>query len=149
MRFDPSGFDSAFDRMEETAKRGGRTVAEQQGQFFIKIAKAQGWLIAPSTQTIIEKVKSLKGRIRHYKKGSTVKQELDRRIRARGTFARKWVTTKIESVGFSIRIWVMNKSAFSEIVDKQKHVFDKSAEMAKSGYKAKLDKLADQTTKAF
>ena len=135
--------------MEESAKREGKTMTEKQGEFFIKIAKAQGWLIAPSPETIINKVKSLKGRIRHYKKGSTVQQELQRRIRARGTFARKWVTTKIESVGFSIRIWVMNKSAFSEVVDNEKHVFDKSASIAQRGFKDRLGKLADKITSSF
>lgn len=135
--------------MEQTAQREGKTMTEKQGEFFIKIAKAQGWLIAPNPQTIIDKVKSLKGRIRHYKKGSTVQQELQRRIRARGTFARKWVTTRIESVGFSIRIWVMNKSAYSEIVDRQKGVFDKSKAIAQSGFRDRLNKLADKITKNF
>jgi hypothetical protein len=134
--------------MRQQAERRGKTMTEQQGEYFIKIAKKQGWLIAPTVETLVSVANTLKGRLKR-KPGVTPKAELSRRIRARGTFARGWVTTKIESVGFSIRIWVMNKSAYSEVVDNEKKVFDKSKAIAQNGFKQRLEKLADQITQSF
>lgn len=134
--------------MEESAKREGKTMTEKQGEFFIKIAKAQGWLIAPTPQTLTAVAQKLKGRLKR-KPGVTPAKELQRRIRARGTFARGWVTTKIESVGMSIRIWVKNKSAFSEVVDNEKKVFDKAKSQAQGRFKENLTRLADRITKTF
>jgi hypothetical protein len=43
----------------------------------------------------------------------------------------------------------MNKSAYSEIVDNEKKVFDKSKAIAQNGFKQRLEKLADQITQSF
>jgi len=148
MRFDPSGLKNAFDRMEDGAKSHGKTLAEEQSQFFLKIMKQESWKIAPTVATLNEVANRLKWKLKR-KKGVTPGQELQRRIRARGTFARGWKIVKTESKGFTIRIWMVDDSAQSAKVDAMKNVSDKAEKITGKSYKTKLDKLAGKVTSIF
>jgi len=148
MRFDPSGLYSAFDKMSAQASSQGKTVAEVQSKDFLNEAKKQGWLVAPTPETITAKAKQLKGRLIR-KPGVTPAKELARRIRARGTFARGWYISNVTSERFKIRIWLTNKSAESAKVDQQKKVSDKAEKATGGRFKSRLDKLAQSITSNF
>jgi len=148
MRFDPSGLYAAFDKMRDHAASQGKTLADAQGKDFLNEAKKQGRIIAPTPETLVEKAKSLKWRLRR-KKGVTPGKELSRRIRARGTFARGWFISSITSEKFRIRIWITNKSADSEKVDTQKKVSDKAEKASGGRFKTRLDRLANSVTRNF
>ena len=148
MIFDTSGLERAFKRMEDGAKKSGKTLAEKQGAVFLGTLKKESWKIAPSRETLTAVAERLKGRLKR-KKGVTPAKELARRIRARGTFARGWAITKIESSGFRIRIWMEDSSADSAKVDSLKGVSNKSAEITGKSYKERLDKYASQVAGIF
>jgi len=148
MRFDPSGLERAFDRMEDGAKRHGKTMATDQGNMFLKVMKSESWKIAPTRETLSAVAERLKGRLKR-KKGVTPAKELARRMRARGTFARGWEITKVESAGFRIRIWMEDKAKESGKVDDEKGVSDRAEKIAGKSFKSKLDKLASKVTGLF
>jgi hypothetical protein len=148
MKFDPSGLYGAFDRMRDQAASQGKSLATVQGNDFLKEAKTQGRLIAPTPEKITAKAKQLKGRLKR-KPGVTPAKELSRRIRARGTFAKGWFISKVDSEKFKIRIWITNKSAESAKVDAQKKVSDKAEKITEKRFKSRLEKLAESVTKTF
>lgn len=148
MRFDPSGLKQAFDRMEEGAESHGKTLAEDQSKFFLKHMKKESWKVAPTPSTLNSVAERLKGRLKR-KKGVTPMEELQRRMRARGTFARGWAITKTEQAGYRIRIWMVDSSSQSGKVDDEKKVSNKAERITGKSYKSKLDKLADKVTSIF
>jgi len=148
MLFDPSGLNSAFDRMRDNAATQGKTLADVQAADFISEERKQGRLIAPSSQSLTEAAVALKWRLRR-KPGVTPAKELARRIRARGTFARGWVIQKIDSEKFRIRIWLVNQSAESDKVDTAHKASDKAEKIAGGRFKSRLDKLASSITSSF
>jgi hypothetical protein len=123
-------------------------MAVNQGNIFLKIMKEESWKIAPTPQKLNDVAKRLKWRLKR-KKGVTAGQELQRRIRSRGAFARQWKIVKIKSSGFRIRIWMVDESNESAKVDAKKNVSDKAEKLTGRSYKTKLDKLADQVTSTF
>jgi PAB1-binding protein PBP1 len=148
MRFDPSGLHQAFDRMQDASKKRGKTMADQQAQFFLRELRKQGRLIAPTVETLVDVAAQLGNRLKR-KKGKTVEQELKRRIRARRTFSRSWKITKIESERFRIRIWMMNFSNESGKVDDKKKTAEKAEKVVGSKFKDRLNKLTDSITSTF
>lgn len=148
MRFDPSGLKQAFDRMDNAAQKRGKTMAEDQGNFFLKTMKKESWKVAPTPATLNEVAARLQGRLKR-KKGTTPMEELQRRMRARGTFSRGWKITKVERAKYRIRIWMVDEAKQSAKVDSEKKVSDKAEKITGKSYKSKLDKLADQVTGVF
>lgn len=148
MRFDPSGMEQAFDRMNERASTKGRTLATEQKWFLFRLLRRFGWAIAPSRELLDEVARRLGGRILR-KPGMTPAQELARRKRARGTFARGWEISKVDSKRFSIRIWFINNSTESALVDKKHGVADKACGQAENRFRSKLNRLAESITNSF
>lgn len=148
MRFDPSGLYAAMDRMRENAAAKGKTLGEVQSQDFLNEIRKKGRAIAPTPELLVSTAKKIGWRLKR-KPGVSPGQELQRRIRARGTFARGWKLWKTESEKFRIRIWLIDTAGESAKVDAQKGVSD-AAEKASGGrFKTRLNKLADQVTKFF
>jgi hypothetical protein len=148
MRFDPSGLTQAFDRMEKAAKDKGKDLAQEQGNFFLRTTRKLGWQAAPSKDDLWDVFRKLKGRLKR-KKGVSPMRELMRRIRARGTFARGWKIDRVESGGTRIRIYISDPVKYAGIVEDKKHVASRSADIVGAGYKAKLERLAQQVTGIF
>ena len=134
--------------MRTTAKRRGRDLAEDQGNFFVRMARSFGWKVAPSKEELIDVAGSLGNRLRR-KAGVTPAKELARRIRARGTFARGWFVSNVTSSGNVIRIWITNRVTYSGVVDNRTNVASKAANVVGGKFKSKLDKLANQCTSVF
>jgi hypothetical protein len=148
MRFDPSGLTQAMDRMQQAAKDKGKDLAVQQGNFFLRLTRKLGWEAAPSKDDLWEVYRRLKGKLRR-KKGKTPLQEIMRRIRARGTFARGWKIDRVENTGTRIRIHISDPVKYSGIVESRKNVAGRAADTVGSTFKGKLQKLAAQVTSIF
>lgn len=148
MRFDPSGLYSAFDRMRESAARQGKNLADVQANDFLIEEKKQGRIIAPTAEELVNKAQELKWRLKR-KPGVSPGKELSRRIRAKGTFARGWFISKVESQKFRIRIYLTNKSANSDVVDSKFRASDKAEKITGKRFKTRLDRLAETVTKTF
>ena len=137
-----------MDKMRDNAERQGKTLAEKMSYEFLKDIKDESWKIAPTAQKITAKAQELKFRLKR-KRGVSAIQELRRRIRARGTFARKWKIWKVESQKYSIRIWLIDTATGSGIVDEQKKVSNKAEKITGKKYKDKLDQLANNLMSKF
>lgn len=148
MRFDPSGLESAFDKMRNNASSQGKSLADVLAKGFLADIKKESFKIAPTAQTLTEVAVKLNWRLKR-KRGVTPAKELARRIRAKGTFARGWQFWKTESARFRIRIWLIDKSSNSETVDSQKKVSDKAANITGSKFKTKLNQMADRIMGGF
>ena len=146
MRFDASGLYSAFDRMQENASAKGKDLATVQANDFLSEMKKDGRAIAPTPETLKGVAEKLGWRLRR-KKGVSPEKELQRRIRARGTFARFWKIWKTDSEKFRIRIWLIDDGADSAKVDAQKGVSEKAVNASGGRFKSRLNKLADAVTK--
>jgi hypothetical protein len=137
-----------MDRMQQAAKDKGKDLAVQQGNFFLRLTRKLGWEAAPSKDDLWEVYRRLKGKLRR-KKGKTPLQEIMRRIRARGTFARGWKTDRVENTGTRIRSYIGNAVKYAGIVDGEKKVADRAADTVGGTFKRKLQKLAEQVTGVF
>ena len=143
-----SGLTSAFDRMAAQARAKGTTLANQEGQSFLSTEKKIGVSIAPSVDELNAIAVKLGWRLKRAK-GVTPQAELQRRIRARKTFARGWAVEKIENSGTTIRIWLFNHSAESDKVDKVHKATDRAGDIVGKKFSADLDKLASSLTRNF
>ena len=148
MKFDPSGMNQAFDKMRKQAQVKGKDFAEEQGGFFLAMARKFGWQAAPTRQQLLDKAISLKWRLRR-KPGVTAKKELARRQRARGTFAKGWVITKITQSAYVIRVWIGNAVSYAGIVDEKKKTAEKAATVVGGKFKERLNRLAKAITSVF
>jgi len=148
IRFDPSGLKGAFDRMAKTAQTKGRDIATDQAKVFLAVTKTESWEEAPTVKELVAVAKKVGWRLKR-KPGVTPAKELERRIRARGTFARKWHITNAETSGFKIRIWLKNDANYSKTVDDQRHVADRAAKKTQGKFTQKLKRLAGLATGAF
>lgn len=134
--------------MEKSAHTQGKTVAEKQGAFFLGLTRKLGWKAAPTRQELDQVAQQLGWRLKR-KPGVTAAQELSRRKRARGTFARGWVAGKIEQSGTRIRIWIYNFVDYAKVVEDKKHPAQQAATMVQREYKSKLQRLAERVTSVF
>jgi hypothetical protein len=148
MDFDMSGMNKAFDRMRENASRQGKDLAKVQADDFLKSLRMEGKAIAPTPDRIFTDVKNAGFKI-YRKPGKSVQQEIQRRIRARGTFGRAWQIVKITSEKFAIRVWMINKSGESAKVDAKKGVSDKAEKISGNRFKSRLNRLADSIMGQF
>lgn len=138
----------AFDQMHENAERQGKSLAKVQADDFVKTLKMEGKAIAPSADRILSDVKKAGYKI-YRKKGTSVKQEMQRRYRASGTFGRLWEVVRTIDLGRVIRIYVGNKAANSEKVDNRTGVSDKAEKLSGTRFKSRLEKMADSITSKF
>ena len=134
--------------MEKTAQSKGKDLAVEQGNFFVVMARRLGWTVAPSKDELDAVFQKLRGRLKR-KKGVTPLQELARRKRARGTFARGWKLSHIEKKPRAIRIWIGNAVNYAGIVEDEHHTTKKAADVVQDRFKGKLDRLAQQVTGVF
>lgn len=148
MRFDPSGLSQAFDKMRDNAASQGKDLAFLMAGQFLNEMRKESRLIAPTTETLNTVAARLKGRLKR-KPGVTPEKELARRQRAKGIFARKWKIDRKEMDRNHVRIWLIDTSASSEKVDREKKVSDKAEKTTGRAFKSKLDTMASKITSAF
>lgn len=134
--------------MEKAAQEKGKSVATIQAGIFLRLTKRLGWKAAPTRDELDAVAKRLKWRLKR-KPGVTPVKELERRKRARGTFARGWKLGKIEQTGTRIRIWIVNAVKYAGIVNDDKHISEEAANITRADYQGKLQKLAKDVTGVF
>ena len=143
-----SGMNRAFDRMRENAERQGKDLAQVQAKDFLGVLKREGRAIAPTADRIVSDVRQANFKIKR-KAGTTVSQEIKRRIRAIGTFGRSWMIEKVTSQRFVIRIWMINKSNESLKVNNKKGVSDRAEKLSGNRFKSRLSRMADSIMSRF
>jgi hypothetical protein len=148
IKFDPSGLERAFERMEQTAQAKGKVLATQQGNFFLSVTKRLSRAVAPTPQELFALAQQLKWRLKR-KPGVSPQKELKRRIRARGIFARGWKVTKVEQAKYRIRIWIANAVSYAGIVEDKHHTTDKAGKVVGPKFQEKLDLYAKDVTGVF
>lgn len=148
MRFDPSGLKRAFDRMEKSSKSRGKKLSGDQGRFFVAVCRRLGWKLAPSKEELQALVQRLGNRVKR-PKGKTVQQEIARRIRMRGAYARSWMIDRVEHSGFIIRVWIHNRTNYSGILEQEKHVAEQAANIVGGRFQSRLQRYAKQVTDSF
>jgi len=146
--FDLSGMNRAFDQMRENAERQGKNLAKVQADDFVKTLKMEGKAIAPSADKIFTDVKKAGFKI-YRKKGTSVKQELQRRYRASGRFGKTWQIDRTIASGNVIRIYVVNQSGDSAKVDNMKGVSDRAEKLSGRRFKSRLENMANSITSKF
>jgi hypothetical protein len=149
MRFDPSGLNRAFDRMEKSAKSNGKSVARNQAGFFVSMARKLGLQIAPTASELDRVYQTFGWRMKRRRGTKTPEAELARRKRVSGLFGRMWRQDKIEQNGLRIRVWIVNLAKYSGKVDNQKRVSKNAAEIVQKSFKGKLERLAKKVTSDF
>ena len=110
--------------------------------------RKDGREIAPTTDELNAVAARLKGRLKR-KKGVTPENELARRQRAKGIFARKWKIDRKETSRNHIKIWLIDTSANSDKVDTKFKVSDKAEKVVGGKFKYRLNKMADNLTGNF
>lgn len=140
MIFDTSGMNRAFDRIKKSAEKRGRDLGQDQGNFFLRMTKKLGWQLAPSKDMLNGLLSSLGGRLKR-KPGVSPVQEIARRKRARGTFARRWYISKIEMRPSVIRIWISNTVTYADL-PRLAVVVKKSAEIVGGRFQKRLVGMA-------
>jgi hypothetical protein len=151
MRFDPSGLNRAFDRMEKSAQAKGKTMVQVQGGIFLGILKKMERAVAPTKDEIYQVYQKLNWRLKR-KKGVTPFQEMLRRQRQCGNLARQWVIDPSKSssqTGHKIRIWLLDKAHYSGVVEARNGTSKQAATVAGSSWKSKLETYAKQVTGVF
>lgn len=148
MRFDPSGMKRAFERMEKTSQDKGKKLSGDQARFFVAVCRRLGWKLAPTKEELVAVGQRLGNRVKR-PKGKTVEQEIKRRIRMRGAYARSWMIDHVESAKWRIRIWIKNRTNYSGILESEKHVAEQAANIVGGRFKGRLERYAKQVTYSF
>lgn len=147
MRFDAKGMSLAFEKMQKDAEKKGNDLAQQQGNLFVRLARKLGWTKAPTRELIGNLLSQYGGRLKR-KPGVTPEQEVKRRMRARGTFARRWKIWKIERSRLRIRIWIFNTVTYAD-VSKLSMVAEQAANQIGQRFQKRLTALASKIMKDF
>jgi hypothetical protein len=151
MKFDPSGLQRSFDALSKRASDRGTTLAKQKGNFFVRMARKISWDSAPS----VEELQAVRARVGWkmimHGKAKTPDEELARRIKMRGKYAKSWRLLKMETsmVGYRIRIWIRNRMGYSKLIDDRDHSADKAANFVKGTFSRDLQRLAKSLTGDF
>jgi len=164
-KFDPSSLNIAFDKMRKDARAQGKPLAMQNANFFVRMAKKIAKEDSTPTVQEMESKRSLGFRLKikdprittvqgWYKRSlkdrkQIIDEEIARRIRARGTFAKGWRFWKFEDSGDVIRIWVKNSVGYAEKINERDHTGEKAAVFVAKLFQRKLNSLSDKLTRNF
>jgi hypothetical protein len=98
------------------------------------------------------KRKTLKGQKRYWKGAGDAPLwlEVERRIRARGTFARAWRFRNFEDAGGSrIRIWIQNTVTYAKEINDRDNTAPKAAVYIAKRFQRDLSRLATKLSSTF
>lgn len=150
---DPLG--TALDKMREDAARQGKDFAKKESGFFLRTMRKISWDSAPDRSTIYGVYNRLAGQGRLWsmiRRGGTKtpEAELLRRLKARGTFARRWFVASITQPNkWRIRILLVDKATYSSQIADRDGTIEKAKAKTLQNWKGKLDKVAKSLTARF
>lgn len=137
---DPLG--AALNKLRDDAHKEGRELAQKEAGIFLRIMKRFSWQSAPSREEINAVYERLGWKMKRRKGTKTPEQERDRRLRARGTFARAWFVVKVTDMGSRIRILLKDKANYSEEIAARDGTIEKAQQRTLRGWGSKLDRVA-------
>lgn len=150
---DPLG--AALDKMREDALKQGKDFAKKESNFFLRVMRKISWESAPSRQTLYSVYNRLAGEGKLWsmiRRGGTKtpEAELERRLRARGTFARRWFVASITQPSkWRIRILLVDKATYSSQIAERDGTVEKAKTKTLQNWKSKLDRVASSITRRF
>jgi hypothetical protein len=147
MRFDDFGMSLAFDKLQEDAEKKGHELGEDSANFFLRLTKKMGWKAAPPKETIQALLGQYGGRLKR-KPGVTPEKEIARRLRARGTFARRWYIQKVEKSRLNIKIWIANTVSYAD-APKLAQVVVQAATVVGKSFQRRLTRTAEKIMQGF
>lgn len=134
--------------MNDRAHSQGRELVDVVGAEFLKVIRDEGRKIAPTPDELTATAKKIGWRLRR-KPGVSPGKELARRIRSRGTFARKWQKWKTEGSRTRFIIWLIDLAADSEKVDRNNKVSNRASAITTKAFQNRLNKMADKLASMF
>ena len=137
---DPLG--EALQKLRRDAVKEGRNFAKQESNVFLRIMKRVSWQSAPTRETIQSVYERLGWRMKRRRGTKTPEQERDRRLRARGTFARAWFVIKVTDYGMRIRILLKDKAKYSTEIAERDGTIEKAQQRTLRGWRNKLNRVA-------
>jgi hypothetical protein len=137
---DPLG--EALQKLKADAHKEGRTLAKVESNVFLRIMKRFSWESAPTRETIKSVYERLGWRMRRRRGTKTPEAERDRRLRARGTFARAWFVVSVTEVGSRIRILLKDKADYSSQIAERDGTIEKAQQRTLRGWGDKLNRVA-------
>ena len=143
---DPLG--AAMDKLRDNARKQGKEFGRKEAGFFLRIMKRVSWESAPSRATIQAVYDGLVASGRRWYmvrrgRSRTPEQELARRLRARGTFARRWFIASITQPSrWRIRILLVDRADYSDRISARDGTIKRAKEKTLRGWKSKLDRMA-------
>ncbi len=144
---DPLG--AALNKLRDDAHKEGKQLAKVEANVFLRIMKRVSWKSAPTRETINAVYLRLGWRMKRRKGTKTPEAERDRRLRARGTFARAWFVVSVSDLGSRIRILLKDKANYSEGIAERDGTVEKAQQTTLRGWGSKLDRIARKITGNF
>lgn len=146
--------------MQDRARKKGRGLAIENGKFFVRIARKIGWDSAPTKEELMAlpakygwklKRKTLRGQKAAWRGAGDAPLwlEVERRIKARGTFAKGWRFMRFEASGTRIRIWIQNTVGYADTINERDNTAPKAAVYVAKVFQRKLTSLAKELTDGF
>ena len=144
---DPLG--AALSKLKADAHKEGRTLAKQESNVFLRIMKRISWQSAPTREEINTVYARLGWKMKRRKGTKTPEAERDRRLRARGTFARAWFVVSVSEAGSRIRILLKDKANYSTEIAERDGTIEKAQQRTLRGWGSKLNRVAKKLAGNF
>ena len=144
---DPLG--AALNKLRDDAHKEGRTLAKKESNVFLRIMKRVSWQSAPTREEITSVYERLGWRMKRRKGTKTPEAERDRRLRARGTFARAWFVVSVSEAGSRIRILLKDKANYSTEIAERDGTIEKAQQRTLRGWGNKLNSVAKKLAGNF
>lgn len=144
---DPLG--TALSKLKADAHKEGKTLAKKESNVFLRIMKRVSWQSAPTRETINSVYERLGWKMKRRRGTKTPEAERDRRLRARGTFARAWFVVSVSEVGSRIRILLKDKAEYSSEIADRDGTIQKAQQRTLRGWGNKLNRVAKKLAGNF
>ena len=150
---DPLG--NAMNALRDRAQKEGKDFGKKEASIFLTIMRRVSWKSAPSRDTIQAVYDRLYHEGRRWfmvRRGNskTPEEELQRRFKARGTFARRWFVASVTNPSpWRIRILLVDKATYSSQIAERDGTIPKAQNIALGKWESKLNRLAHILTGRF
>jgi hypothetical protein len=149
MRFDGSAINRALEKMEKLQKKKGKIMMKKHGRFFVNRTRRVAREHMPTPAIITAEAQVLGNRIKRRGKAKTAAQELARRIKAIGLFARGWRFWKFDTPKDHIRLWIHDTIGYAESQDSKYSPSVIAADQLRGEFAAKMQRMMDEIAKEF
>lgn len=128
--------------MRSDAQQQGKQFGRQQSTIFLRIMRRISWESAPSRAELDAVYHRFGWRMIRRQGTRTPEQELARRKRVRGTFARRWFVASVSDLGSRIRILLVDRANYSEEIARRDNTVARAQQRTLRGWGDKLNRIA-------